>query len=76
MADMSRKGRSGIVHLEALSAARLGTGNPGAKLTEAQVREMRERVAAGAKQRHIAREYGISEGSLSSIVNRKTWTHI
>lgn len=76
MADMSRKGRGGTIHIEALSRARLGAGNPAAKLTDAQVIEMRARVAAGEKQLHVAREYGISPGTMSGIISRKRWSHI
>jgi hypothetical protein len=45
-------------------------------LTEAAVREIRARVAAGAVQRHLAAEYGVSPATICNIVKRKGWTHL
>jgi hypothetical protein len=47
-----------------------------AKLTEALVREIRARVAAGEVQRHLAAEYGVSVATICNIVSRKIWAHV
>lgn len=47
-----------------------------AKVTEAQVLEIRRRVATGEKQRHLAMEFGITTGTMGDIVKRRTWGHI
>ena len=50
-----------------------GEANPRAKLTEDDVREIRQ-----SKSRHadIAAQYGISKGAVSMIKNRKIWAHV
>jgi hypothetical protein len=59
-------------------AARLGGGalrgeaHPKAKLTSAQVAEIKARVAAGEKQITMVREYGSSKATISFIINGKT----
>lgn len=53
-----------------------GEGNPGAKLTEADVREIRERVANGERRAVMQLEFGISSAHVTSIVNRKSWKHV
>lgn len=48
-----------------------------AKLTEAQVLEIRTRYAAGGiYQFDLAKEYGVSLITLNRIIRRVTWTHI
>lgn len=47
-----------------------------AKLTGDQVRKIRRRYAEGARYTDLAREYGVSDGTLSSILRRKTWRHV
>jgi hypothetical protein len=45
-----------------------------AKVTEAQVREMRARYdAGGVTQTQLAKEYGIRQDVVSDIVKRRTW---
>jgi len=54
-----------------------GENGPKAKLTEAQVREIRERHGSGSiTYRALALEYGVHETSISQIVRRKTWAHL
>lgn len=53
-----------------------GAGNGGAKLTEADVLNIRERAAAGAKFKTLAAEFGVSPGLVSGIVHGKRWTHV
>jgi hypothetical protein len=65
------------------------TGNPGAggnqpkgerhnraKLTEADVWEIRRRLAAGEVQRVIAAEFGVDPVSVSAIKTGKTWSYL
>lgn len=44
-----------------------------AKWPAATVREMRDRVAAGERQQDVADAYGITQSSLSMIVNRRSY---
>lgn len=61
---------------------RHGTRNQGerqglSKLTEQQVREIRERYTAGGVfQRGLAAEFGVTQSCIWAIVTRKTWIHI
>lgn len=58
-------------------AARLrGEGNPQAKLTAGQIVEIRARVAAGAVQRRLAAEYGVSPATVCLVVSGKHWPHV
>ncbi len=48
-----------------------------AKLTNAQVLEMRARYAAGGiRQKDLAKDYGIVQATVSFIVRHVTWTHL
>jgi DNA-directed RNA polymerase specialized sigma subunit len=51
-----------------------GENNPKQKLTEAQVLEIR--AITGKLQKEIADIYGISQFTISQIINRVTWKHI
>jgi hypothetical protein len=63
MQDMARKGRAGALR---------GEANGYARLTDAQVREIRERFATAPKrwgmQRQLAREFGVHQTLISLIV--------
>lgn len=50
-----------------------GESNPGAKLTEDQVREARLRLADGESQRSIARSFGIHYNAIWKIANGLKW---
>ena len=52
-----------------------GSQQPGSKLTEADVLEIRHRSQVTV-QRVLAREYGVSETVISMVVNRKRWRHV
>lgn len=55
----------------------VGERNSRAKLTEEQVLEMRQRYdEGGVTYDELAEEYGVHKGTISQIVNRKSWTHI
>lgn len=54
-----------------------GSDNPVAKLTEAQVLEMRGDYAkGGVGQVEMGKRYGVSQAVVSDILLRKRWTHI
>lgn len=69
MADMARKGRGATRH-------RPGDLHPMAKLTEGQVREIRERIVAGEKQVDLATEFGVRFSTISMLHRRQTWSHV
>lgn len=60
---------------DAVSKGRIAHGSEhyAAKLTEANVAEIRKRVAAGEKQVALATEFGVSFQQISSIVSGKRW---
>lgn len=64
-ADMVRRCRSTFGERKAL-----------AKLTEADVLEIRRRVRAGELQRSIAEDFGVSRVTISDIKRRKSWQHL
>lgn len=47
-----------------------------ARLTDEQVREIRERVDSGEMQVSLAEEFGLGKPAMSAIINRKTYRHI
>ncbi len=47
-----------------------------ARLTAAAVVEIRRRHAAGESQGALAREHGVSWGTVWHVVQRKTWRHV
>ena len=53
-----------------------GSTHVGAKLTEAQVLAIRQRVADGEVQRSLAKEYDVSPSIICEIVSKKRWTHV
>ncbi len=65
--DMIAKGRGNLQ-----AGAQRGEANPRAKITRAQVEEIREIV--GERQKDIARRYGLTQAVISKIVRRQIWT--
>lgn len=54
-----------------------GSQHHDAKVTEAQVREIRLRYALGrVTMECLAAEYGLSQTAVSQMVRRKTWRHV
>jgi hypothetical protein len=47
-----------------------------AKLTDAQVREVRRLYAGGLTQVEIASRFPVSRGNLSKIINRRLYAHV
>lgn len=56
--------------------AKAANGKARAKLTEAQVIEIRARFAAGEQQRALGAEYGISQAQVSGVVNGRTYAWV
>ncbi len=50
-----------------------GERGPGAKLTQAQVDEIRARAASGESRPALAKEFGVARGHLRRIVIGETW---
>ena len=66
-------------HLDMQAKGRIARGERGglAKLTDAQVVEIRHRYAAGGiSQARIAVDYGVSDKLVGYIVRRAIWTHL
>lgn len=71
---LARGDRSGSrLHPERLMR---GEANSLSKLTESQVLSARSRYAKGESGSLIAREFGVSQSSISRVILRKTWAHI
>jgi hypothetical protein len=73
MRDAYQKGR---VRLGFDRSEQIGSAHPSARLTETQVKEIRALHADSLEQREIAKQYGVSDTTVSRIVRRITWTHI
>ena len=76
-ADKMAKGREARgAMMEPKNRAR-GVRHGRAKLSEAQVVEIRTRSAAGHRQNAaIAREFGVATTTVHSIVKRRRWAHV
>ena len=60
-----------------LRAASHGERHPGSKVTEADVKSIREQYAAGGiSLSQLARKFGIGVATVHHIVKRRTWTHL
>ena len=58
------------------SEQRRGEGNPKAKLTEDQVREIRATPQFYGISAALSKEYGVSAAMISAIRLRRSWTHV
>lgn len=70
MADASQKGRTSH------KPSHFGAVHHSARLTEDQVRTIRQRHAAGEGVAPLAREYGVSYQTASRIVRGEIWKHL
>lgn len=76
MADMAAKGRGRPgLQLRPELAAR-GSRNGNAKLTERDIREIRQRYDMGESQRSLAAAFGVTQGLVGHIVRRLIWRHV
>lgn len=60
-------------HLENMADAKRRDGSCWVRLDAEAVLKIRERIAAGIKQRDIAKEFGISQPTVSAINVGKLW---
>lgn len=67
--DMISKGRFVLSHHAK------GSLSHNAKISEEDVRRIREAHAEGAQQNSLANRYGISPASVRDIISRRTWRH-
>ncbi len=80
--DRDRKGRHRVLrgdeHPQRLDPGKVlrGERNGNAKITETQVRFIRQERAAGLSLRALALTYGLTESQISSIYRRRTWKHV
>lgn len=56
--------------------AQIGERNGGARLTDEQVREIIRLRKRGATQPWLARQFGVTQPTISDIVNGKRWLHL
>jgi hypothetical protein len=56
--------------------AACGENSPGAVLTNDDVRELRKLSAIGVKHTDLAEMFGVSPGTIGSVVRRETWKHL
>ena len=71
---MATGDRNGLrVHPESV---RRGERSASAKLTEAQVTEIRRRLRDGELGYRLADEFGVLKTTISAIKTRRTWTHL
>jgi group I intron endonuclease len=63
-------------HKQAISEARRGTRNNFSKLTEASVVEMRAQAQAGVGRSVLARQFDVSEATVSRVLAGKIWSHV
>jgi hypothetical protein len=76
MADKVRKGRQARGHgAKILAGMRLGEAHPKAKLTDAQVENIRRARASGETTIALAREYGVSHQLVSQIASGRSRKH-
>jgi len=80
MADMGKKGRAGTISKPERFInswnARRGEGCYIAKVTEEQVKRIREGRAKGIIYKQLAAQYGLSPTTVWMIVHRQTWKHV
>jgi len=55
---------------------RRGEGHGNARLTDAQVREIRAAAAGGAALIDLARMNGVSDATIARVVKRTAWKHV
>jgi len=67
MKDRDEKGRGN---------APKGVDKGNAKLTEAQVKEIRKAYKFGSTQVALSQKYAISQVQVSNIINQKSWKHV
>ena len=69
--NMRHAWRTGLI------SSQPGSKNPAAKLTEEKVNQIRSRYTPGLiRQADLAKEYGVSQRTISLILRRENWAHV
>ena len=55
---------------------RYGENNPAARLTEAQVAEIKRLLARGAGHTFLAERFGVSHTTIGAIARNERWRHV
>lgn len=76
LADMAAKGRSIKGRHHAPEKVQRGERHSQAKLTDADVLEIRRLHRGGSKNCDLARQFGITASGISFIVHGKSWRHL
>ncbi len=78
MSDMKVKGRqrTGPRTVRWRDSLKRGSEHGNAKLTEAQVKEIRCLAAQGVSFRKLAKQFNMDRSVISDIVNRRAWKHV
>jgi len=63
-------------HDTGLLKGRKGTKHHNSKLTESDVKVIKQRLKSGDRVCHIAKDYGIYHGAISAINRGRAWTHV
>lgn len=61
---------------DAAKKGRSAKGGNNARITEDQVREIRQQHADGVNRRILAAQYGVTHWNITAIVNRTCWPHV
>lgn len=61
---------------EAPTRYAIGERNPAARLTEAQVAEIKRLLARGAGHRFLAERFGVSRTTIGAIARGERWQHV
>ena len=73
----ANKGRPASEANKAITSARSrGAGNPKAKVTEDQVREIKALLATGSRNKDVAATYGLHPNTVSKIKSGEIWSHV
>jgi len=68
--------KENLRHAADLQLCQVGEKSYAAKLTNQQVREIREALRQGVKQLALSFRYGVSQGVISDIGMRRRWRHL
>jgi len=75
--SLAAKGRKkSKIERENISKRQLGSKNHRSKLNDCAIIEIRKLHLEGKSDTEIAKMFGVSQPNISSIINRKTWSHI
>jgi len=79
-ADRHAKGRSCPGHLNGAhlhpETISRGTHRYNAQFTDDDIRAIRQRIANGARQTDLAKEYGVWKTTIFKIVHYESWQHV